>query len=115
MRFVYPKNNLCSFIALISLSVLFCGLAFASSKFEDKTTAECLYDESCQQAILNRIETRMGGLDYNAGFPTTATVERLYDEMDYQRAVLAHQISDNLVSYYSMHTGPLESIDNDEP
>jgi hypothetical protein len=30
--------------------------------------------------------------------------------MDYQRAVLAHQLSDNLVSFYSMHTGPQESI-----
>ena len=46
----------------------------------------------------NRIETRMGILDYQAGFPTKNTIERLYDEMDYQRAVLAHQISDNLVS-----------------
>lgn len=81
------------------------------SKFEDRTTAECLKDNSCQAQILNRIETRMGALDYQAGFPTSATVERLYDEMDYQRAVLAHQISDNLVSFYSMHTGPVESIE----
>jgi hypothetical protein len=53
----------------------------------------------------------MGGLDYTAGFPTRETVERIYDEMDYQRAVLAHQISDNLVSYYSMHVRPQEAIE----
>jgi hypothetical protein len=74
------------------------------------TTAECLENDSCQEKILNRVETRMGSLDYEAGFPTQATVDRIYDEMDYQRAVLAHQISDNLVSYYSMHTGTRESI-----
>jgi hypothetical protein len=110
MSFIHLKMNLSSFIMLIVISILSCEFAFASSKFEDKTTAQCLEDNSCQQAILNRIETRMGGLDYKAGFPTAATVERLYDEMDYQRAVLAHQISDNLVSYYSMNTGPLEAI-----
>lgn len=52
----------------------------------------------------------MGVLDYEAGFPTADTTQRLYDEMDYQRAVLAHQISDNLVSYYSMYTGPRDAI-----
>jgi hypothetical protein len=98
-------RTVCAFAAI---DVLPYSLAISYSKFEDKTTAECLKEEACQQAILNRVETRMGGLDYQAGFPTLETVERLYDEMDYQRAVLAHQISDNLVSFYSMHTGVLE-------
>ena len=110
MRFAHLQKSLSCFIVLIVISILSYEFTFASSKFEDKTTAECLEDNSCQQAILNRIETRMGGLDYQAGFPTAATVERLYDEMDYQRAVLAHQISDNLVSYYSMHTGSQKSL-----
>jgi len=77
---------------------------------EKMTTAECLEDDNCHKTVLNRIETRMGTLDYQAGFPTKSTVESLYNEMDYQRAVLAHQISDNLVSYYSMHVGPQTSI-----
>jgi hypothetical protein len=75
------------------------------------TTADCIADEDCTRAVLSRIQTRMGELDYTTGFPTPDTVERIYDEMDYQRAVLAHQISDNLVSFYSMHVGPLEDID----
>lgn len=75
------------------------------------TTADCIADEDCTRSVLSRIETRMGGLEYTAGFPTRETVERIYDEMDYQRAVLAHQISDNLVSYYSMHVGPQEAIE----
>ena len=110
MSFAHLIKHSSGFVALLTISIMSCEFAFASSKFEDKTTAECLYDDSCQQAILNRIETRMGGLDYQAGFPTVVTVERLYDEMDYQHAVLAHQMSDNLVSFYSMYTGPLESI-----
>ena len=104
------KNLLRVICAFAAIAVLPYSLAFASSKFEDKTTAECLKEEACQQAILSRIETRMGSLDYKAGFPTSETVERLYNEMDYQRAVLAHQLSDNLVSFYSMHTGVRDSV-----
>ena len=100
-------RTVCAFAAI---AVLPYSLAFSSSKFEDKTTAECLTEEACQQTILSRIDTRLGGLDYQAGFPTSETVERLYDEMDYQRAVLAHQLSDNLVSFYSMHTTVRDSV-----
>ncbi len=55
------------------------------------------------------IETRIGSLTYQSGFPTASTSEKLYNEMDFQRAVLAHQHSDNLVSYYSMNFGFLAS------
>ncbi len=78
--------------------------------FDHATTAECLDDERCRQSVLQRIDTRMGGLDYGAGFPTDETVERLYEEMDYQRAVLAHQLSDNLVSFWRMHAGARDAI-----
>lgn len=66
------------------------------------------------------IETRIGPLEYElifnvdgkeAGYPTEETAKKLYDEMDFQRAVLAHQIADNLVSYYSMHVGPNTAIE----
>jgi hypothetical protein len=35
--------------------------------------------------------TRIGTLHYEAGFPTADTVQKLYDEFDFQRAVLAYQ------------------------
>jgi hypothetical protein len=50
-----------------------------------------------------KLDTRIGTLEYQAGFPTRATVETLYNEMDFQRAVLAYQYVDTLVSYYSMN------------
>ncbi len=52
------------------------------SLFTERTTAECLEEGACQEQILNRIQIRMGDLDYQAGYPTPSTVERLYDEMD---------------------------------
>jgi len=33
--------------------------------------------------------TRIGDLQYEAGFPTAETTKKLYDEFDFQRAVLA--------------------------
>lgn len=51
------------------------------------------------------IETRLGKLTYEAGYPTKETTDKLYDEIEYQRAVLAYQLVDNLVSYYSMDVG----------
>ncbi len=99
-------------VYLVAAAVGLSGLGAAQAgEYDNATTAECLAEQICQETVLNRIETRMGTLEYQAGFPTEATVERLYDEMDYQRAVLAHQLSDNLVSFYSMHVGPQTAID----
>ncbi|MBL4796299.1 MAG: DUF1254 domain-containing protein [Oleispira sp.] len=106
----HKKRHWLPAIALAAFFLSSINIASAASKFSDKTTAECLKDKECPEHILNRISTRMGALDYQAGYPTKDTVSRLYDEMDYQRAVLAHQISDNLVSYYTMNTGPLKAI-----
>ena len=104
-------NNSFYSIFFLGASLLISGLyADEDSKFKNLTTAEALEDDTARKAVLHTIETRLGGLEYESGFPTSSTVQRLYDEMDYQRAVLAHQISDNLVSFYSMYTGPLESI-----
>ena len=39
------------------------------------------------------IETRIGKLQYETGYPTKETVEKLYDEMDFQRACQAYMWS----------------------
>ena len=101
-----------NFLVVLSVTFGLCNLAQAQgAQPNGHTTAECIADDACNETVLNRIQTRMGTLDYQAGFPSADTVERIYNEMDYQRAVLAHQISDNLVSFYSMHVGPQEAIE----
>ena len=35
------------------------------------------------------IETRLGTLDYESGYPTAETTRKLFDEIDFQRAVQA--------------------------
>jgi hypothetical protein len=49
--------------------------------------------------------TRIGDLTYQAGFPTADTVNKLYDELDFQRAVLASQYGQTLVAYNEMNVG----------
>ncbi len=41
------------------------------------------------------VETRVGPITLELGVPTEESTQKLYDEMDFQRAVLAHQISDS--------------------
>jgi hypothetical protein len=49
--------------------------------------------------------TRIGDLSYEAGFPTADTVKKLYDEFDFQRAVLAYQYAEPLVAMHGLNVG----------
>ena len=48
------------------------------------------------------LETRIGPLAYEAGYPAAETVEKLYDELDYQRAVQAYLWALPMASYGAM-------------
>jgi hypothetical protein len=41
-------------------------------------------------ALPDKVETRLGTLKFFDGFPDNATVEKLYDNLDFQRAVQAY-------------------------
>jgi hypothetical protein len=40
--------------------------------------------------VTGTVETRIGKLDFEGGYPSHETVDKLYDEMDFQRAVQAY-------------------------
>ena len=46
--------------------------------------------KKAERGLEGSVETRIGSLEFDKGFPTDATVEKLYDEMDFQRAVQAY-------------------------
>jgi hypothetical protein len=48
------------------------------------------------------VETRLGTLDYESGYPTAETTRKLYDEMDFQRAVQAYLWAYPAVSFESI-------------
>ena len=41
-------------------------------------------------AVPDKVETRLGTLHFNSGVPDKATTEKLYDNLDFQRAVEAY-------------------------
>ncbi|MFC1765047.1 DUF1254 domain-containing protein [Planctomycetota bacterium] len=45
------------------------------------------------------LKTRMGTLEFTSGYPTDETVEKLYDELDFQRAVQAYLWALPMASY----------------
>lgn len=62
-------------------------------------------------AIPDKVETRLGDLRFFDGFPDDATVEKLYDNLDFQRAVQAYLLAIPAVNQAAMrkallHWGP---------
>ncbi|MEE4218190.1 MAG: DUF1254 domain-containing protein [Xanthomonadales bacterium] len=53
-------------------------------------------------AFSETIDSRLGALEYEAGYPTTGTVNTLYDELDFQRAVQAYLWALPMASYGAM-------------
>ena len=53
-------------------------------------------------AAPDTIETRLGTLTYEHGFPTPETTRSVWDELDYQRAVQAYLWAYPAVSIHSM-------------
>ncbi len=46
--------------------------------------------KKAERALEGTLETRIGTLEFDKGYPTDATVTKLYDEMDFQRGVQAY-------------------------
>ena len=51
------------------------------------------------------VKTRIGTLNFEQGYPTAETAQKLYDEMDFQRAVQAFLWSFPAVSFESIRIG----------
>jgi hypothetical protein len=41
-------------------------------------------------AVAETVDTRIGKIELEAGYPSKASVEKLFDEMDFQRATQAY-------------------------
>jgi hypothetical protein len=56
------------------------------------------------------VESRFGKLELTDGFPTKATAEKLYDEMDFQRATQAFIWALPAVGYHGLHLAHLNTF-----
>jgi len=55
--------------------------------------------------VPDQLNTRLGTLNFFDGFPDNATVDKLYDNLDFQRAVQAYLLGLNAVSMFSFREG----------
>src|SRR5262245_6228030 len=54
-------------------------------------------------AMAETVETRIGALELQNGYPTKATTEKLYNEMDFQRATQAFKWALPAVGFHGLH------------
>jgi hypothetical protein len=59
-------------------------------------------------AIPGKVDTRLGTLSFDGGFPDKATSEKLFDNLDFQRAVQAYLLALPVVSQFANRKGILE-------
>lgn len=83
----------------LTLTVLAIGIAIALQPLADAQSG------SGSGSPPRTVKTRIGELKYEAGFPSNETVEKLYNEMDFQRAVMAYQYAEPLVSLNENNEG----------
>src|SRR5512137_2766543 len=59
------------------------------------------------QGILtpDQVETRLGTLKFFDGFPDEATVQTVYDNLDFQRAVQAFLTATPVAQHHALRTG----------
>jgi hypothetical protein len=59
------------------------------------------------------VQTRIGTLSFERGYPTLGTARKLYEEMDFQRAVQAYLWSFPAVSFESIRIGSQRDLGAD--
>ena len=55
--------------------------------------------------IADKVETRIGTLTFKGGFPDDSTVQKVYDNLDFQRGVQAFLTAMPAASLYAMREG----------
>ena len=66
-----------------------------------------------QTTTPNSVQTRIGTLKFERGYPTEETTRKLFDEMDYQRAVQAFLWAYPAVSFESIRIGAKRDLGAD--
>ena len=66
------------------------------------TVLVCLSMVFALPTFAGTLQTRFGTLDFQSGYPTNKTVQDIYDELDFQRAVQAYLWALPLASYGAM-------------
>ncbi|MEI6099183.1 MAG: DUF1254 domain-containing protein [Alphaproteobacteria bacterium] len=72
--------------------------------------AAILVGLSALSARADSVKTRIGDLSFDVGYPSSKTAERLYDEMDFQRATQGYLWALPAVGFHALHLAHLNSF-----
>ena len=74
-------------------ALLACGLAAGAGLAAPPPKPRMATDVPAGIAAPDKVQTRLGTLSFFDGFPDEATVEKVYDNLDFQRAVQAYLLA----------------------
>src|SRR5882762_8812258 len=74
----------------IIAAALVCALAFTTAHGADAPKMKMTTDIPSSITIPDEVPTRLGTLKFTDGFPDDATVQKVYDNLDFQHAVQAY-------------------------
>lgn len=92
----------------ISVSALACALTMGGAQAQTPPKMQMTTEIPVGIAIPGEVESRLGTLKFFDGFPDDASVKKLYDNLDFQRAVQAYLLGLAPVSQYANRKGILE-------
>ncbi|HSQ83023.1 MAG TPA: DUF1254 domain-containing protein, partial [Casimicrobiaceae bacterium] len=98
-----PKHVMAMFAG-----VLVCVLAASTAQAQTPPKMKMTTDIPAGIAIPDTVETRLGTLRFFDGFPDDRTVEKLYDNLDFQNAIQAYLLGLAPVSQLANRKGILE-------
>ena len=87
------------------IGALACVVATSSAHAQAPLKMKMTTDIPPGIAMPDTVETRLGTLKFFDGFPDTASVEKLYDNLDFQRAVQAYLLGLAPVSQLANRAG----------
>ena len=85
------RNSLLAFALLASVFASIC----VSQPLSGSPASQHQYSTPMPKGVASpdKVETRLGTLNFFDGFPDKATAEKLYDNLDFQRAVQAYLLA----------------------
>ena len=85
-----------------------CALIISTAQAQTPPKMKMTTEVPAGIAMPDKVETRLGTLKFFDGFPDDASVEKLYDNLDFQRAVQAYLLGLAPVSQLANRKGILE-------
>ncbi len=89
-------------------AALACALAAATAQAQTAPKTKKATEIPAGIATPDKLETRLGALEFFDGFPTDASVQKLYDNLDFQRAVQAYLLAIPAVNQAAMRKALLQ-------